>query len=152
MDKRREALLDFVEQAIERGYPDSQIRQKLLDNGISWVEAASLLTVAKSDTGKPATNEEPNDEKVKSSLPPLLLTLAGLVMMVFIYFYRLLNGMFNYPVLGPLNTVWPLIFPIMTNVLNFMFFRKKFLFNLILSLIVIILLAMILAILPLIGI
>lgn len=152
MDKRRELLVTYVKDALSKGYSEAQLRKNLLDNGISWVEAASILTVARSELGMKGQEAEQKIEKNRSGLPPVLIALAGLLAMILVYFYRLLDGMFDYDVLGPLNVVWPLVFPIISNVVNFVFFRKRFLFSLILTLIVIILLVMVLAILSLIGI
>ncbi|MBU4351478.1 MAG: hypothetical protein KKA65_02240 [Nanoarchaeota archaeon] len=153
MEERREILVNYVKDALSKGYSESVLRKHLLDNGVSWVEAASILTVAKTELGLNGNSKEEIVEKPQSGLPPVLIALAGLFGMIIIYFYRMLNGMFNYSVLGDsLNAVWPLVFPIMSNMVNLVFFRKKFLFSLILTLVVIIILAMILTILPLIGI
>ena len=151
MEERRELLVNYVKDALSKGYSEQDIRKLLLDNKVSWVEAASLLTVAKTDLGLNGNKVEETIEKNHSSLPPVLIALAGLLGMIIIYFYRMLNGMFNYSVLGPLNAVWPLIFPIISNVVNLVFFKKRFLFSLVLTLVIIIVLAMILAVIPLIG-
>lgn len=140
MDKRRQALLDYIKEAFKRGYSEIQLRRSLLEHGIAGIEAASLLKEAKKEVA-PVAVEEAVPGKTKHRLPALLIAIAGIVVAVVVYLYRFVSpGNLNFEELGSLNTVWPLAFPILANIINLIFFRKRFLFDLIITLVVLILL------------
>jgi len=156
MEERRKVLLDFVKEALRKGHPEPEVRKVLTNNKISWVESASILAVARTELGMDKQEQDEKDmapERQSRRLPALLIVILGFVAMAGVFLYRMVSpGSMEFHMLSKTtNLLWPFIFPMWANLMNLIFFRKRFLSGFIISLIVVILLAVPMFLLPLLN-
>lgn len=145
--ERKQLLLDFIKDGLNKGYSASELKSNLITNGVSEAEANELLRFAQASV-------VPLEEIPENKFTPKLFVYLGLLLMVIAYAVKIL--LFAVPkeesslIFKVINGFWPVIFPLMANAINLIYFRKSFargLFITIIALGLLVLLVIILAIL-----
>jgi len=157
--------VDYVKDGLSKGYDEYQLKKILLDHGVDTEEVTMILQQAKesvyienevlaaAEAHKAEAHKEMNmpspenqqpigDVNPKHKLYVSITTISGLILMIVGYALM---------IIFPATTTtsgfaaifrgfWPFMFPLLMNIANFIFFRKKFMFGLIISLITIVIL------------
>jgi len=124
-----ERILAFVKDSISKGYPEEEIRKVLIEHNIKDAEADELISKIKASIEV----KVPEAAKPYARLPALLIVIAGVVLMLLAFIYNIYSESLPSFVKVPL----PFMFPVAANVINFFLFRKRFLFGLIFTIIVV---------------
>ncbi len=121
-DDTRQALIEFLRDAMKKGYAIEQLKQMLLERGISEYDSNGLIRFAQSSV---VSYEIP-----KNTFAPRMVAFLGLTIMVAIYVIRIL--FFQPPLKEPtlflklVSGFWPVVFPILANIINFIKYRESF--------------------------
>jgi magnesium-transporting ATPase (P-type) len=152
-------LVDYVKDGLSKGYTEDQLRKILLDHGVAKEEANEALQAAKGvlvekrETVKETVPPQTMDVKdiTKQRLYASIVTLAGIVLMIIVYLFRI----FFLPeptqestgAVAFIKAFWPFVFPVIANIVNFVYFRKKFVLGLAITIITILILVLFIIIL-----
>lgn len=147
--EKRQAIIDFLKDGLKKGYSMDQLKDILLMNGIQESEAKELLRFVQASV-------VPLEEMPENKFTPKLFVYIGLSLMVISYAIKIF--LFAMPeesgsslVRKVLNGFWPVLFLIIANIINFIYFRKSFARGLFITFIAIGLLILLVIILSMLG-
>lgn len=146
--ERKQLLLDFIKDGLNKGYSASELKSNLITNGVSEAEANELLRFAQASV-------VPLEEIPENKFTPKLFVYLSLLLMVIAYAVKIL--LFAVPkeesslIFKVVNGFWPLIFPLIANAINLIYFRKSFARGLFITIIALGLLVLLVIILAMLG-
>lgn len=143
MDERHTMLLDYVVGSMNGGYTEEQVKKSLIEHNIPLGEIGLLFAEAKAEINSKKLTESNMLPHATHHIAALFVVMGGIVAMAVTYIYIIKpEGTVGFSSETILNSLWPLAFPAASNLLNLIFFRKKFLFGLFLSLVIMAVLAL----------
>lgn len=111
-------LIEYVKKALERGYSDEEIKKILKQHDIDNSIIQKVISEAKENLRSESTYER---------ISPIMIVISSLVIMFCIYIIKAMSESSDLgPFLTVLNGLWPLLFPMTANIINYRYFRKSF--------------------------
>ena len=117
----RQVLIEFLKDAFQKGYSSEQLKNMLLEKNISDFDANALIRFAQASVVR--------YEVPENTFTPILFIFLSLGIMAAVYFLKIFQ--FASPdkelsiFIKFLKGFWPLIFPLIANLVNFIHFRKS---------------------------
>lgn len=111
-------LIDYVKEALRKGYSDKDIINLLKEHNIEDYIIKKVMKEAKEDL---------DSKSIYERISPIMIITSSLIIMVCVYIIKAMSeGSELSPFLTLLNGFWPLIFPLSANLINYYYFRKSF--------------------------
>lgn len=134
-----EQINNYVKEGLSKGYTEEQLKQILVDHKVPPQDITDAFNLVH---GLSAQNES-IQQKPHDRLYSWMLILGGLFLMIAGYIYKIfqnINAESTEELSAAMNIVygfWPLAFPICANIANRLMFRRRFLFGLIFTIVII---------------
>lgn len=129
-----EQINSYVKEGLSKGYTEEQLKQILIDYKAPPQDIADAFDFVNSMMAK-----DDSSQKSHGRLYSWLLILGGILIMIAVYIFKIFRNL-NAESTEELSAammlakgLWPFVFPIGANAINFAMFRRRFLFGLILT-------------------